>query len=180
VQFGSAPRGVFLSICQGDIFAAAEERVRLCESCEFGAQRESLLQCADDFSITGARCEKLFCGNDPTGRGVAGDLTFDNRKLHAADPGGLACAVDTGLRGLLKLAHFDAAIHHPASQRAGQLKIWNEMKSASQEIALDFADTMVIGDLHRLQALLSNCGDRPSTREVGGASRAKSKLRCFH
>jgi hypothetical protein len=49
------------------------------------------------------------------GRGVACDLTFDNRKVQAPDPGGLASAVDTRLGGLLKFGDFDRALRDTAS-----------------------------------------------------------------
>src|SRR4029077_9373628 len=101
VQFGNAPRGMFSSTFERDILAAAEERVWLCQSCKLGAQRESILHCADHFPVTGARCEKFSRGIKMAGRGEAGNLTFYDRKLHPANPGGLARAEDTRLRGFL-------------------------------------------------------------------------------
>src|ERR1700690_1552808 len=54
------------------------------------------------------------------------------------------------------------------------------MKSASQVIALDFAATLVIGDLDRLQAVFAKGGDRPSVHDIRRASAAESELRCFY
>jgi hypothetical protein len=170
---------MFSRVSERDVFAAAEERVRLCQSREFRAQGESLLHGADDFSVTRASGKKSSRGREAAGRGVASDLTFDNRKVQARDPCGLASAVDTRLGGLLKFGHFDQAIRDTASQCTGQLKVRNEMISASQVIALYFADTLVVRDLNRPQAVLPKCGDRPSAREVGRASAAESELHCF-
>jgi hypothetical protein len=101
---------MFSRLSERDVFAAAEERVRLCQSREFRAQGETLLHGADDFSQTRAAAKKSSRGMEAAGRGIASDLTFDNRKVQASDPGRLASAVDTGLGGLLKFGHFDRAI----------------------------------------------------------------------
>jgi hypothetical protein len=106
---------MFSRVSEGDVFAAAEERVWLCQSREFRAQGESLLHGADDFSRTRAGRKKSSRGMKGAGRGVACDLTFDNRKVQAPDPGGLASAVDTRLGGLLKFGDFDRALRDTAS-----------------------------------------------------------------
>jgi hypothetical protein len=106
---------MFSRVLEGDVFAAAEERVWLCQSREFRPQRESLLHGARDFSVTRAGGQKFSRGVEVAGRSVASDLTFDNRKVQARDPGGLASAVDSRLGGLLKLGHFGRAIRDTAS-----------------------------------------------------------------
>src|SRR4029077_12797284 len=54
------------------------------------------------------------------------------------------------------------------------------MKSASQVIALDFAEALVIRDLNRMQTVLSKCRNRPSAREIWRAPAVHSELRRFH
>jgi hypothetical protein len=115
MQFGGAPRGMFSRVSERDVFAAAEERVWLCQSHKFRAQREGLLHGADDFSVTHAGGKKFSRRMEVAGRCVAGDLTFDNGKVQASDPGGLASAVDSRLGRLLKLGHFGRAIRDTAS-----------------------------------------------------------------
>jgi hypothetical protein len=114
------------------------------------------------------------------GRGEAGNLTFYDRKLHPANPGGLARAEDARLRGFLKLIHFDEAIPNTAFERASKLEVRNEMKSASQVIAFDFAEALVIRDLNRMHTVLPKCRDRPSAREIWRTPAAESELRRFH
>jgi hypothetical protein len=106
---------MFSRFSEGDVFAAAEERVWLCQSREFGAQGESLLHGADDFSVTRTGGKKFSRGMEAAGRGVASDLAFDNRKVQAPDPCGLASAVDARLGRLLKLGHLGRAIRDTAS-----------------------------------------------------------------
>jgi hypothetical protein len=105
---------MFLSGFKRDIFAATEQRVRFCQRCELGPERESIPYRFNNSPVAGAGGEKLFRGAAATGRGVASNLTFHNRKLHAAYPGGFPSAEDARLRRLLKLVNLDEPIYNAA------------------------------------------------------------------
>jgi hypothetical protein len=101
---------VFLSGFKRDIFAATEQRVRHCQRCKLGAERESLLHRRNNSPVAGAGSEKLFRGPDTTDSGVASDLTFHDRKLHSTYPGGFSSGVNTRLRGFLEIVNADEPI----------------------------------------------------------------------
>jgi hypothetical protein len=62
-------------------------------------------------------------------------LTFRQRKVKSPNASGLACAIDSWHRGLLKLIDSDNTGAHLAAKQDGQLDIGNQIESASEVVA---------------------------------------------
>ncbi len=103
----------------------------------------------------------------PICRGVAGNFTFDERELEAADSGGLAGAVCAVHRGLLIVIHVNKTVAEAAAAHARQLDVGNQMKAAREIVAFDFAGVALARNTHALERRFPNAATGQQSVQCG-------------
>jgi hypothetical protein len=118
------------------ILAAANEGVRCSQLAQLRAERKSPVETVPEAVPGGALAEE---GSGPVARlgsGQTCDLAFNQGAISAADPSRFARAEDVGDAGQLEFINANEAIRCGASEKARQFDIGDEVKAASQVVAI--------------------------------------------
>jgi hypothetical protein len=80
--------------------------------------------------------------------GESGDLPFDYGRLDTTDARRLSRTIDVSHRCLLMVVHRNITVDDLASEKLGKLDVRDEVKSASEHIALDGGTCSEMLDRH--------------------------------
>ena len=131
------------------VLAAADDRVRRRERAQLVAERERARHPRRRVAAAGVVARGTGASErrrDPPR--AAGDLAFDERELHSADPRRLAGAEDAGQRRRLRVVHRHDALRHDAAEQPRQLDVRHEPEAGAQHVARDHARSTSVGDHH--------------------------------
>ncbi|MGB7667169.1 MAG: hypothetical protein WBL66_07925, partial [Candidatus Acidiferrales bacterium] len=111
------------------IFTATDNRFGIDGGAKLLAKSEGFAQQGGE-AIEAALLRQQFCGAGGLARrGVAGDLSFDDGEIDAADAGRFASAENITHGGLLRVIDANKAGTKFAAEERGQFGIGHEMKS---------------------------------------------------
>src|SRR5271157_4735727 len=176
LELGVAPSGAAADALEGDILAAADQRVVLRQALEFLAQGECPIERRGEPAVRLAGGEEGPRGIGLSRGGEPGDFAVHERQVEATDPGDCAGSVDAGNGGLLVVVHRDAELTQPAAQQGGKFDVGDQTEAAGQVVA-GFAPGLA-GAVERdaLQLGAAIGGDGPARAEIARSQQAGAQF----